>query len=80
MYLFVDASEGLERVPAELMRRFGAPIEAMTLMLTPQRRLARSDPGQVISAIQETGYYLQLPPSIVSERLALAAGNDKLPR
>ncbi len=64
MYLFVDRDEGLERVPGALLTRFGKPIEAMRLELTPQRRLSRSDAPAVLDAIANQGFYLQLPPAI----------------
>jgi uncharacterized protein YcgL (UPF0745 family) len=64
MYLYVDSSEDLERVPQALLKRFGAPIEAMSLELTAERRLARADAGAVLRNIEEAGYYLQMPPSV----------------
>jgi uncharacterized protein YcgL (UPF0745 family) len=64
MYLFVDRHEGLDRVPTSLLTRFGKPIEAMRLELTPERRLARSEAPAVLDAIATRGFYLQLPPVI----------------
>ncbi len=64
MYLFVDQHEGLDRVPAALLARFGTPEEAMRLELTPERRLARSEAPAVLDAIATRGFYLQLPPSV----------------
>ncbi len=64
MYLFVDQQEGLERVPPTLLARFGKPVEAMRLELTPERRLARSEARAVLDAIAIRGFYLQLPPVI----------------
>jgi uncharacterized protein YcgL (UPF0745 family) len=80
MYLYVDAQDGLERVPENLMQRFGAPVEAMTLILTPQKKLARADASEVINLIADAGYYLQLPPSAVSNMHGITIRNDKLPR
>jgi hypothetical protein len=62
MYLYVDAREGLERVPEALLERFGRPLEALSLLLTPDRRLARADAVKVLAQIEETGFYLQMPP------------------
>lgn len=80
MYLLVDRREGLARVPAELLERFGAPQESMTLVLTPERAMARADAAEVIRAIDERGYYLQLPPAPDAGMAAIAAANDKLER
>jgi hypothetical protein len=79
MYLYVDASEGLERVPPELMQNFGAPVEAMTLLLTPERKLAMADARDVISTIEDAGFYLQMPPSSTSDMQDIAIRNNKLP-
>ncbi len=63
MYLYVDASDGMTRVPVELMTRFGRPVEAMTLELDAQRKLARTSAIDVLNAIAQRGFYLQMPPS-----------------
>ena len=64
MYLYVDFEEDLGRVPEALLKRFGKPIEAMSLELDAERKLARADPQSVLRAIEAAGYYLQMPPSI----------------
>jgi len=64
MYLFVDQREDLERVPPSLLARFGRPVEAMRLELTPELRLARSEAPTVLEAISTRGFYLQMPPVI----------------
>ncbi|KAA0011355.1 YcgL domain-containing protein [Billgrantia pellis] len=62
MYLYVDKRQGLAEVPEALLERFGKPVSTMTLILTPEKRLARADASDVMAAIREKGYYLQLPP------------------
>lgn len=62
MYLYVDKKEGLERLPESLLKIFGKPQFAMTLLLKPERKLARVDREDVIKGIAEQGYYLQMPP------------------
>ena len=64
LYLYVDRVDGLTRVPDELLERFGNLAEVMTIKLTPQRKLARANAAQVLAAIAERGYYLQLPPNL----------------
>lgn len=61
-YLFVDHQEGFARVPETLIREFGGAERAMTLALTPERKLARAQATTVIRAIAEQGFYLQMPP------------------
>lgn len=62
LYLFVDADSDLERVPAELLARFGTPRRVMSIDVWPARKLARADAASVLSAVANAGYYLQLPP------------------
>lgn len=62
MYLYVDKREGLARVPEALLERFGKPLPAMVLLLTPSRPLARAETADVIATIRDKGFYLQLPP------------------
>ena len=62
MYLYVDASTDLARVPEALLERFGRPVEALSLMLAPDRTLARADAARVLEQIEEEGFYLQMPP------------------
>lgn len=62
MYLYVDKTEDLARVPESLLKRFGKPELAMTLVLHPERKLARVDINQVLADLAENGFSLQLPP------------------
>jgi uncharacterized protein YcgL (UPF0745 family) len=63
-YLYVDRNEGLKKVPEALLTRMGKTSEVMTIKLTPERKLARARTPEVLAAIAEQGYYLQLPPNL----------------
>lgn len=63
MYLYVDKGSGLEEVPEALMASFGEPLEVMSLVLEPGRKLARADAQEVLDNIEQHGFYLQMPPS-----------------
>ncbi|MGM0912868.1 MAG: YcgL domain-containing protein [Pseudomonadota bacterium] len=63
MYLYVDKREGVERVPEPLLARFGKPQPAMTLILSPDKRLGRASADEVMQAIRDKGFYLQMPPA-----------------
>jgi uncharacterized protein YcgL (UPF0745 family) len=64
MYLYVDRTRGLEDVPATLMSGFGEPELVMTIPLTAERNLARADTGEVLANIRDSGFYLQMPPTM----------------
>ncbi len=62
MYLYVDKADALARVPEPLLSRFGRAEHAMVLVLDGEKKLARADAEKVLEAIEQQGFYLQLPP------------------
>ena len=63
MYLYVLKREQMLKVPDALKTMFGREELVMDLLLTPEKRLARADAETVIQALEETGFYLQMPPA-----------------
>ncbi len=78
MYLYVDKQEDLERVPAPLLKRFGKPEQAMTLVLTPERMLARVDIAKVLEGLEQQGFFLQMPPQPDKDMQKLHEKNSKI--
>lgn len=78
MYLYVPQREDLARVPKALLEKFGKPQRVTTLVLTPERKLARADAGKVLAALRTQGFYLQLPPPPDEQMYAVRARNEKL--
>ena len=74
MYLYVEKSRGVEDVPDVLLAQFGELAPVMTVLLTPERKLARADAAVVLASIQDQGFYLQMPPT-VAELLAREKGS-----
>ena len=62
LYLYVPKLKGLKEVPAALLDMFGKPELAFTMVLTPEKKLAKEDTAKVIEALREKNYFLQLPP------------------
>ncbi|MBB2495103.1 YcgL domain-containing protein [Aquipseudomonas ullengensis] len=62
MYLYVLKSDELKRVPEALLAAFGAPQLAFSLVLTPEKPLAREDIHKVLENLENQGYHLQMPP------------------
>jgi uncharacterized protein len=67
MYLYVDKTEGFTRVPDLLQRQIGRTELAMTLLIAPDKKLARVEASEVLTAIATKGFYLQMPPSLAHE-------------
>lgn len=61
-YVYVRECDGITQLPEGLLAITGRLELAMELCLTPTHRLARADVAEVMRALQERGYYLQLPP------------------
>lgn len=67
MYLYVEKSDDLSRVPDALLKQFGSPQQAMTLLIDADRELSRADAKQVLEDIEGKGFYLQMPPATGAE-------------
>lgn len=63
MYLYVDKRHGLQEVPEALLERFGKPVSVMTMLLTEDKVLARAEASRIMAAIDDKGFYLQMPPA-----------------
>ncbi len=61
-YLFVGQEDDCSRVPDELLNMLGELERVMALELSREKKLARSEAATVLKAIEEQGFYLQLPP------------------
>ena len=65
MYLYVPKDIGhnnLENIPEALLHSFGELTLVTTMVLTESRKLARADIHKVMAELNETGFYLQMPP------------------
>ena len=62
MYLYVEQKNGLKSVPDDLLATFGQTESVMVLVLTKDKKLARVTASDVLAAIEDQGYFLQMPP------------------
>ena len=63
LYLYVEKNAGLENIPEELLKRMGTTSTVMTILITPNKKLARVEAKKVLADIESKGYFLQLPPT-----------------
>ncbi len=63
-YLFVEKEGDFSRVPQDLLGLLGHLELTMAITLSKERKLARADPLEVMRALEQDGYYLQLPPKL----------------
>ncbi|AOM39904.1 YcgL domain-containing protein [Xenorhabdus hominickii] len=72
-YLYIEKKDDFLRVPEELLKTFGEPQYSMMISLAEKQKLANADIEKVKSALNEQGFYLQVPPpveSLINEHLA----------
>ena len=63
LYLYVKKDQDITELPAVLMKQFGKAEFSMTLLLTEEKKLARVDVKDVLAALNEQGFFLQMPPN-----------------
>lgn len=67
MYLYVpfveEEQKAIDALPEGLLKLTGKLVKAMELELAPERKLARADVNEVISSLEQKGFYLQTPPN-----------------
>lgn len=80
MYIYLDKEAGLESIPDALVKQLGETELAMTLLITEDKKLARGNAVEVLAAIKEQGFYLQMPPTLHgdTEMSKLREKNSKL--
>ena len=60
-YLYVRRGQVWDDLPESLKGIFGVPVHAMDLVLTPERKLARTNGKQVLDGIADKAFFLQMP-------------------
>ena len=60
-YCYIRRGYDWNSLPDALRDAFGAPQHAMDLLLTPDKKLARTTGAQVLEAIDRQDFFLQMP-------------------
>ncbi|MGO1692253.1 MAG: YcgL domain-containing protein [Marinobacter sp.] len=60
-YIFVRRGQKWDELPESLNAIFGNPIHSMDLVMTPDRKLSRTTGEQVLKAIADKDFFLQMP-------------------
>ncbi len=76
LYLYVLEKDDFSQIPEPLLNSFGKIEFVMELEITPERKLAREDTEKVIASLQDKGFFVQMPPTIIPE--SLVRKNSKL--
>ena len=76
LYLYTNKKDDFSSIPEPLLQSIGKPEYVMELELSPERQLAREDVNKVITALKNTGFFIQMPPVIMPNQVMLK--NNKL--
>jgi uncharacterized protein len=66
LYLYMDKKDDFSAVPEALFKSFGRLAFVMELQLSPQKKLARESAEKVIASLQSKGFFVQLPPTLLT--------------
>jgi uncharacterized protein YcgL (UPF0745 family) len=80
MYVYVDKEDGVDKLPEALKKRTGRLILAMTLVISPGKKLARAKSEDVLIAIENQGFFLQMPPSPSDDMQGIGEKNSLIRR
>lgn len=75
-YVYLAGRDDFARLPQALRDQLGTLTFVMELALTPERKLARENPAEVMSNLAERGFHLQFPPSAAVDPLSDDWGTD----
>lgn len=76
LYLYLTKKDDFSQLPETLYQSFGRLEFVMELELTANRKLAREDSNKVIDSLNNKGFFVQMPPTLINSELA--AKNSKL--
>jgi uncharacterized protein len=75
-YLYLREKDDFSEIPVELMKVFGEAEFSFEFDLTPDRQLAKENPGEVYNNLKRQGYHLQMASDLlIEQQLALKGLN-----
>ena len=67
LYVWMREPDALDALPEPVRRELGRAELAMTLELTPDRRLGQEDAATVLANLESRGFHVQMPRDIEAE-------------
>jgi uncharacterized protein YcgL (UPF0745 family) len=78
LYLYVTQPDDFSAVPEALLQGLGGLTFVMELALTPERKLARENAEKVINALNDKGFFVQMPVAELSLLPRQPGGHERL--
>ena len=77
-YVFMPKGSGVADLPSELIKVLGETEKVMRLILTPEKKMARSNAKEIIKSIEKQGFHLQMPEKPHLNKNPLPSFNERL--
>ena len=78
LFLFVPQSDGLTKLPKELLVMFGEPKHVIDFDLSLERKMPRGDADTILAALHSKGYFMQMPPNEIEKAGNMAPPPERL--
>ena len=72
LYVYLRDEDGLEALPPPVLKQLGTPEFAMTLELSPDRKLGQEHAPTVIENLQNQGFHVQMPRELEDQLASIA--------
>jgi len=72
LYVYIAEENGLDKLPAPVLKQLGTPELSMTLDLQPDRTLIQEDTATVMENLKTQGFHIQMPRDIEDQLQAIA--------
>ena len=72
LYVYLANEDGLELLPDPVKKQLGTPELAMTLDITPDRKLGQENTETVLANLAKQGFHVQMPRDVEDQLAAIA--------
>lgn len=72
LYVYLASEDGLDQLPAPVLKQLGTPELSMSLELNPERKLGQEDAKVVLKNLETQGFHVQMPRDIEHQLAAIA--------
>lgn len=67
LYVYLNQRDDFSALPDDLLKQLGKLNFVMELRLSTERKLARENVENVMTALENRGFFVQMPPTIIPQ-------------
>jgi len=72
LYVYLAEEDGIDKLPAPVLKQLGLPEFAMTLELTADKKLGQEDASTVLENLAKQGFHVQMPRELEQQLASIA--------